>query len=185
MSELTLHPAEGSAERAALLSLADYYLYDLSAYLEGEPGWRMPESGRYRLPGYFEVYWDEAGAGVPGRHAFLIRADGELSGFALIRTPVVAGDLDAGVDVHVAEFFVTSKKRRAGAGRKAVHLLMDRFPGVWEVMQLPRNLPSIRFWETVIRERPVKRFAVEQRLLQEPAPHFKMVMTFDNPPATP
>jgi len=178
-----LEAAEGLEHRNRLLALAAYYLYDLSAYLEGEPGWRMPESGRFPLPRFFMAYWDAEGRPQPGRHAFLIRADGELSGFALLRTGDHDPDLADGVDVHMAEFFVTGKKRRQGVGRAAVHRLMARFPGRWEVMQLPRNLPSIAFWEATVRAWPIRAFRAEQTLLTAPSPHLKILMTFDNPGA--
>jgi predicted acetyltransferase len=52
----------------------------------------------------------------------------------------------------MSEFFVLRGHRGRGIGRRAVFALFDRFPGVWEISELPRNVPAIRFWRRVIGE---------------------------------
>lgn len=50
----------------------------------------------------------------------------------------------------MAEFFVLRAWRGRGIGRRAVLALFDRFRGKWEISELPRNAPAIRFWRRVI-----------------------------------
>lgn len=56
------------------------------------------------------------------------------------------------MDFRMAEFFVLRKHRGRGLGRRAVFTLFDRFRGKWEISELPRNAPAIRFWRRVIGE---------------------------------
>jgi predicted acetyltransferase len=50
----------------------------------------------------------------------------------------------------MAEFFILRKYRRQGAGTRAARELFDRFPGRWEVAEIPENAPAIAFWRKVI-----------------------------------
>lgn len=178
-TELSLEEAIGSAKRAALLTLAQYYIYDLSAFLDGPGGWVLPDSGAYPLPDSFGAYWDKDGTPAEGRHAFLVRHKAELAGFVLIRT----GGLATGIDVHIGEFFIINKKRRLGLGRAVFDILTSSFPGTWEVMQLLKNKPSIQFWERLIADHTGGSYKVEQRLIPDPVPHSKLVMTFTARPS--
>jgi predicted acetyltransferase len=89
------------------------------------------------------TYWSE-----PDRHPFLIRSDGRLAGFALIkRGSEVGGDPGA---MDVVEFFVLRGCRRQGVGRAAAFEIFDRFPGRWLVRVLESNASALRFWESAI-----------------------------------
>lgn len=57
-----------------------------------------------------------------------------------------------GADYRLSEFFVLRTFRRGGVGRHAAFALFDRFPGIWEIRELPRNGPAIALWRAVIGE---------------------------------
>ena len=118
-------------------NLVPYYIYDMSEYL----GWPCTAEGRFGGCDDFESYWQNA-----GRHAFILRAAGELVGFALIRADHDEPDLD----YSVGEFFVLRKFRGQGVGEKIARQLFDRFRGQWEVSQLATNQPALAFWRKVI-----------------------------------
>ena len=88
---------------------------------------------------YLDNYWTEE-----ERHPFIVKVDGKLAGFALVR--VIDGV------ANIAEFFIMRKYRRTGVGRIVAQRVFDMFPGKWRVEQAPRNLPAQNFWRKVISE---------------------------------
>jgi predicted acetyltransferase len=139
------------SDEGVLGHLVEFYVYDYSEYM----GWDVDGDGVFGYR-HLDHYWTE-----PDRHPFFIRADGHLAGFALVRS---------GNPHDLAEFFVMRKYRRRGIGTLAARLVFDRFPGRWEVRQLPANAAATSFWraaipvsfEEEVREgRPVQRFVVE------------------------
>ncbi len=118
-------------------SLFALYIHDLSDMA----GVDIQEDGRFAMPPSLAQYWDGPEATL--RFPFLIRADGALAGFALVRR-IAADTRDMG------EFFVLKKFRRAGVGRAAACTLFDRFPGNWEVRELTANTPAQGFWRRII-----------------------------------
>jgi predicted acetyltransferase len=128
----------GAAAVPLLRRLMQLYLYDLGTL----DGWRISEEGLFGDEASIERFWSE-----PGRRSFLIRLDGELAGFALIRDQATY----AGAGTHeVSEFFVLRKFRRRGVGERAAVGLFDKAPGPWELTQLASNLPAQEFWRRVI-----------------------------------
>ncbi|MEZ5459367.1 MAG: GNAT family N-acetyltransferase [Steroidobacteraceae bacterium] len=55
------------------------------------------------------------------------------------------------VDFRMAEFFVARGHRRLGVGEHAVRLLLDRFAGRWEIVEVQRNHGAVDFWRRTIR----------------------------------
>jgi predicted acetyltransferase len=51
----------------------------------------------------------------------------------------------------MAEFFIARSYRRLGIGARAVHLILDRFAGHWEITEYQRNPAAVSFWRRVIR----------------------------------
>lgn len=84
---------------------------------------------------YLALYWVEA-----GRFPYLIRANGALAGFALVRW------LDEEGCFEMAEFYVAAAFRRQGVGRAAVRLLFAAHPGDWALSVLPANRRALAFW---------------------------------------
>ena len=90
-------------------------------------------------------YWKE-----PGRYPLLIYVDGKIAGFALVAyRSVVSRNTKAR---WIAEFFVMRKYRRRGIGKRVAFEVFNRYPGSWEVGQIPQNVPALKFWRRVIGE---------------------------------
>ena len=128
-----------AAEQAPVLAnLLQLYAHDFSEFLDVEIG----EDGKFTynpLP----LYWMEA-----GRHPFLIRVDGKLAGFALLKKGSAFSGNENVWDL--AEFFVLRGYRRRGIGTLAANQLWTRFPGSWEVRVMQLNVAAQRFWKQVI-----------------------------------
>jgi predicted acetyltransferase len=136
---VTLEPA-AAEERVVLDHLWQLYAYDFSDIIDLDLG----PDGRFEVRA-FEPYWSD-----PWRHAFLLRVDGALAGFALVHAQ---SRLTGASDVYdMAEFFVVRRYRRRGVGRRAAFAAFDRFRGRWEVRQRPSNVAATAFWRRAIGE---------------------------------
>ncbi|MFZ0322860.1 MAG: GNAT family N-acetyltransferase, partial [Actinomycetes bacterium] len=116
------------------------YLHDLSRV----EAWELDEHGSFGEDD-LDGCWSEV-----RRHPFLIRASGQIAGFAIV---------DEGSDVtsdpqvfDMAEFFVVRRWRRHGVGREAFRQLLGRFRGRWEVRPFPGYEPGESFWRSVCAE---------------------------------
>ena len=127
-------------QKPVLIRLMELYLYDFSIFSD-------QDVSEYGCFGYAHIddYWNEE-----GRFPYMIRVDGRIAGFALVRSGCEYHDLpDA---FNMAEFFVMKKYRRRGIGRCAAERVFDRHRGNWEVTQWSNNLPARNFWNAVIRD---------------------------------
>ncbi|HEY0707925.1 MAG TPA: GNAT family N-acetyltransferase [Polyangia bacterium] len=121
-----------------LANLFQLYCHDFSELL----GLSVAEDGRFATPDltpYFEETWC---------HPFLIRVDDRWAGFVLAQQRSRLTDDRQTWDV--AEFFVMRAFRRTGIGTQAATEVFDRFPGRWEVRQLPANTAATAFWRKVL-----------------------------------
>jgi predicted acetyltransferase len=124
-------------ERPAVRRLVQLYLYDL-----GGDRWRVAADGTFAPASWHRRFWTRRGT-----HHFVIRVDGRLAGFALVKDRAqFAGD---GVR-EIGEFFVLRGYRRHGLGTRAAEALFARFPGRWEVAEIVWNTAARRFWRRVI-----------------------------------
>ena len=121
-----------AGDRAVIASLLDDYLRELVGHREIAVG--ATDARSYP---HLDAYFAE-----PGRHPFLIRREGQIVGFALIRDPASTGGV-----WQVAECYVAPASRRAGIGHAAVADLWRRFPGPGELQVHARNTSARRFWE--------------------------------------
>jgi predicted acetyltransferase len=121
-------------------NLLELYVHDLSEIFPVELG---PEGrfGYEKLP----LYWAEPAV----RHAFLIKQDGHVAGFAFATRGSPASEDPE--DLDVAEFFVLRRYRRSGVGRQAAIALWDSVPGHWVVRVSEANRGGLSFWSEVIR----------------------------------
>lgn len=113
-------------------NLIQLYAHDFSEFQEIE----LNESGRFEytpLP----LYWTER-----ERHPFLIKLDGKLAGFVLVKRETAVWDM--------AEFFVVRGCRRHGIGTIAAQAAWKQFPGPWEVRVMEANQTALAFWERAI-----------------------------------
>ena len=121
-----------------LAALFELYAYDLSDALALDVG----DDGHYPVPP-FDAYFSD-----PRCHAFLVRVEGRLAGFALVRERSrLTGDERVR---DVAEFFVMRRYRRHGVGEQVARGLFRRFPGPWEVRQKFANVAATAFWRRII-----------------------------------
>lgn len=134
-------------EAPILENLLQLYLHDFSEFEDIRPG----DDGRYAYP-YLAHYWED-----PARYPFLIRVDGDLAGFALLR--LEADPMTGQQAMDVAEFFVLRHFRRQGVGAQAARRLWDLFPGQWHVRVLKSNESGYHFWEKTIGEYTNSRFS--------------------------
>ena len=144
MPGIRIQPAT-SADRQTILNLMQLYVYDMGEFVNV----RLHAEGLFELDDSIELYWVE-----PTRYPFVIWADDQLAGFALVR--VVADGT-----FSVAEFFIRRGFRRSGVGAEAAVKLFDRFRGTWKVAQLERNAPAQAFWRRVIGQYTSGRFSEE------------------------
>lgn len=152
-------------------NMARFYAYDLSKscgfYLFD---WSFPENGLYEAFD-FSTYWR------PNCHPFIIRVDDELAGFALINK---IGSIPS-IDWNMGEFFIVGKFQGKGIGRQVAFELFNRFPGQWEIMQMPPNLPAIKFWKKIIAEYSHNHFTESTTTIQKPEQHDNIVLRFNAP----
>lgn len=130
-------------EQATVAGLMQFYIYDWS---EMEP----PDSGAFAFndEGRFEPYPDLADFWQPNHWAYLIEADSEVAGFALLNTH---SHLTGGhIERNMAEFFVARKYRRRGVALQAVHQILGMHPGRWEIAIAERNTAAKAFWSKAI-----------------------------------
>ena len=160
-------------DKNTIQNLACFYTYDMSRYCGFLPGWETPENGFFTC---FDLsrYWEE-----PNRHPFLIRVDRELAGFALVHKMGTTKN----IDWTIGEFFIVAKFQNKGVGRKVAEELFNRFPGTWEVMQIPENTAAINFWEKVICSYTGSNYTKLKKEINEPCPHQMIVMTFSSKPS--
>jgi len=133
-----------------LMALFELYVYDFSELVDID----VADDGRFRTPpldGYFtDARW----------HAFFIRVDGNLAGFALVQQRSrLTGDESV---TDMAEFFVLRKYRRQRVGERAARWLFARFPGRWEIRQKPNNQDATTFWRRILTD-----YAYEEELLDD------------------
>lgn len=151
-------------------NMARFYAYDLSKSCghDGVYDWSFPDDGLYEALDVSK-YWQ------PNAYPFVIYADEELAGFALINKIGTSSD----VDWNMGEFFIVGKFQGMGVGRQIAFQIFDQFSGTWEVMQMLRNKPAIKFWEKVISEYTQEDFAKEIKSFQEPKPHENIILKFN------
>ena len=102
-----------------------------------------------------EGFWRD-----PRRRSFLLRVDGTLAGFAIIRE----GAHFAGEGTReISEFFVLRRYRRRGVGEEVARAIFDAFPGRWEVAQTARNVDAQAFWRRVLGRYTQNRCTEEAR----------------------
>ena len=114
-------------QQPILANLLELYAHDFSEFHNIEPG----PDGRF---GYNDLplYWSD-----PTRHALLLRIDGKLAGFILIKSiPDASHD---GPVWDMTEFFVLRRYRRMRVGMEAAHRVWTEFPGLWQVRVMQSN----------------------------------------------
>lgn len=166
--------------RAAFRNLFAFYRYDLMPFIEMGPGSGVNRYGT--IDGETSRTHDEA-FGDDGLFQklgvispFLIKADGELAGLAVVATQPHA---TPGRDYRMNEFFILNKFRRRGVGRAAALALLDQFRGRWEIAQMPTNHGAIAFWRSVVHEHTGGNYITVQ-IVDNPGEAGVLGQNFDN-----
>ncbi|WP_079413464.1 GNAT family N-acetyltransferase [Paenibacillus ferrarius] len=155
--EMSLVPYE---EKSVLYNLIQLYRYDSSEF----DGHVLNHHGMY-LYKYFDHQWTDE-----YRRPFIVRVDGEISGFVLISLDVpkeymkLSGAEKTNI---VSDFFIMRKYRRKGVGRYVAYSLFEQFSGTWEIRQTAGNKPAYEFWKQIITQYKADDFYQEKILQNE------------------
>lgn len=130
--------AAAQGQEAILANLLELYAHDFSEFHDVAIG----PDGRF---GYksLPLYWSE-----PGRHPFLVWADGALAGLVLVKRGSEFSGNEAVWDM--AEFFVLRGYRRRGIGTHVAHQVWKSLRGLWEVRVMESNVAGHDFWARAI-----------------------------------
>jgi predicted acetyltransferase len=136
MPNVQLVAATSAIDLLKVEKLMQFYLYDFSEWIP------LPfdDEGSFFIRPKAE-YWAHAGT-----HAFFIAVDGETAGFATVDTDVV----DADTNYSIGYFFVSRRFRGTGTGPKAAQLLVQRFPGSWQIFHVNANAVARAFWQKIV-----------------------------------
>ncbi len=123
-------------EKSIIRNMLELYVYDFSEF----EGYDLNRHGLYGYR-YLDHYWAE-----PGRFPFIVRVDGKLAGFALVR------QFDRGdhIETRFGEFFIMRKYRGRGVGEDVARQVFERFPGPWALSEITSNTGAQRFWRTIL-----------------------------------
>ena len=150
MTVVTLRAAD-RAQWPVIENLLQFYYYELSAW------YPIPfaADGRIAIAGK-AVY-----LGLPGTQAWLILADDELAGLAIVDDELI----DARNDLNLGYFFVGRRFRGRGVGAAAFGGLLARYPGEWELYYLARNAAAAGFWPKAFERAGVRDVVVSDETL--------------------
>ena len=135
------------SDSGLLEALFQFYGYDFS---------ELEATGSNRLAlnahGKFDITIPDAATWMsPGKWGYLFFEAGHPAGFALVNTLSPSG---RDTDFNMAEFFVARKYRRQGFGTKAVHDVISRHRGRWEIGVIESNTVAQIFWPKAIVQAP-------------------------------
>ena len=122
-------------------NLARFSVYDMSrfcGFISEE--WVFPTDGLYESFDFKNYFLED------GRHAFLVKVDGELAGFALLNKI----GTEPNIDWNMGEFFIIAKFQGKGIAQKVAHQIWEMYPGLWEISVIPENMRALGFWRKSI-----------------------------------
>ncbi|MCM3764254.1 GNAT family N-acetyltransferase [Neobacillus niacini] len=114
-----------------------FYIYEFSQYI---PSITLEENGAYK-PFDLTLFWER-----PNHHAFFIKKDNELIGFALVES---ATETEPNA---ILEFFIVRKYAGNGYGKIAATEIFNMFSGKWHITQIEKNEPAKAFWRRTISQ---------------------------------
>lgn len=117
-------------------SWMQYYLREMAQYYGDAPD----KNGRYRYP-YLPLYFSES-----DRYAFAIVQEGCRVGFLLVNHVCFVGQ---STDYSLAEFTVFPQYRGQGRAQRAVHELMKKMPGTWQLKYSTDNPAAAALWQQI------------------------------------
>jgi predicted acetyltransferase len=141
-STVSVRDARAESDRRWIQSVYRDYLDDLAPDtgvfpVLGEVGHREPD----QIHRWF---------GDPNAFPLIILKATEPVGFAMVARARNPSHAQSRVDYRMAEFFIARTRRRLGIGETAVHLILSRFAGRWEITEYLRNAGAVSFWRRVV-----------------------------------
>ena len=134
-----------AADRQRLWNLNQKYLYEMTNYYDDE----LDAEGNLHY-GYFDEYFVD-----PRRSAFFICSDETTVGFAMLNP---YSNFDRRPDHVMAEFTIFPAFRRKHYALEAARLILDSYPGEWEIKYNEKNSAAKALWTKVTEPyRPEKR----------------------------
>lgn len=134
----------GAAEddKSVIANLIQLYLYDMT----GDLPFPVGRDGKFDYD-YLDRFW---------RHPYLIFANDELAGFALVIDicPVTS----TAPCFFMAEFFVLKAYRGKGIGTAAFEDIVRRHRGPWHIGVIDRNEGANAFWSKALAARGATTF---------------------------
>ena len=125
-------------DKPLLGRLLEFSEYELSPFGQSN----VSANGKFGY-NYLDLYWEEE-----GRHAFLIRVDSQIAGFAMVNAHHHTPD----AQFSMAEFLIMRRFQRQGVGKAVAFEVFSRFRGFWEIGQLREHAAAQRFWRSVISQ---------------------------------
>jgi predicted acetyltransferase len=125
-------------QQSIVANLLELYIHDFSEFLDIDLG----SNGKFGYPD-LPLYWS-----APGRHPFLVKADGHWAGLVLVKEEPAISTGQPTRDI--AEFFILRRYRRHGIGTQVAHQVWRTFPGPWSIRVLQCNHAARTFWERAI-----------------------------------
>ena len=149
-------------------NLARFYVYEFSRYT----GEDFPPDGlleAFDTSFHFDSYWNSK-----DHYPFIFRVDNQLAGFALVNKKGSTKD----VDWYLAEFYIVAKFQNKGIGCYIATHLLSQFSGIWELSQIPNNLPALAFWRKVLQKFTHGQYTETLKECLTPHPHQMVVHKF-------
>ncbi len=138
--EFEIHEATDEKGKEIILNLMQLYTYELSSFEDETAKFVLLDNGLFAMSKYVELYWKEN-----ERHPYILKHNGEIAGFVLVR-------LREDGKYEIAEFFVLNKYRKLGAGKYMANQMFKLYHGKWEIRTLLENKNAQEFWRKVVSE---------------------------------
>lgn len=135
--------AADRSERRLIENLIQFYVYEL-VWIEPPCSIHVKSDDQDRYPPFADLdrYWR-----IEGFRPMLIRVDERLAGFALINTHSRRGEK---VKFNMADLFIAREYRGRGVATEAVRLVMEQYPGRWEIAVAEHNVAARMFWSRTL-----------------------------------
>lgn len=128
----------GEEDRGYLFNVMQKYLYELSRYYRDD----LDGEGNIAYP-WFDTYFT-----MPEREAYLFREGDTTVGFALLNKH---SDLGEDIDHAIAEFTIFPLYRHGKRAERALALLLQDRPGLWELNYHNQNEAAATFWSRALK----------------------------------
>lgn len=132
---IRLQPVQAE-EKQRLFNINQKYLYEMTQYY-ADP---LDAEGNLHY-GHFDAYFTD-----PLRKAYFIYHDDTMVGFAMVHPYSVLGQTP---DYTLAEFTIFPTFRRQGFALAAARLILDTYPGRWEIKYNEKNTGAKALWTLV------------------------------------